>query len=130
MQLCPHGHVDAAACTECSMLNNVKPLVRANNATFTEMQIRRLTPSPSDATSAGDPASTKSTDIPTSTLRIKRLVPGDQDAGLMTGNSGNLHARLKQVLGRGFEIGMLDDGVERRIKEIQKRETNPRAKLE
>jgi hypothetical protein len=112
------------------MLNNVKPLARASHATFTEMEISRITPAPTATDGSEGLAGVAGREIPTTTLRIKRVSVDDQDGTLVPGNSANLHARLEQVLGRGFEVGMLDEGVERRIKQIQKRETNPRAKLE
>jgi hypothetical protein len=112
------------------MLRNVKPLARANNATYTEMEIRRATPTPAAIDGADELVGLASREIPTTTLRIKRVSVDDRDGTLVPGNSTNLHARLEQVLGRGFEVGLLDEGVERRIKQIQKRESNPRAKLD
>jgi hypothetical protein len=128
--ICPHGQLDESTCPECSLLNNVKPLARASNVAFTEMLVSRVAPTPSATNDAALASSTDDREIPTTTLRIKRLPVDDQDGALVLGNSGSLHARLKQVLGRGFEVGILDDGVERRVKQIQKRETNPRARLE
>ncbi len=112
------------------MLSNVKPLARASHATFTEMEIRRVTPTPAAIDGANELVGAAGREIPTTTLRIKRVAVDSQEGILVPGNSTNLHSRLEQVLGRGFEAGMLDDGVERRIKQIQKRETNPRAKLD
>ncbi len=128
--ICPHGQPDESTCPECSMLHNVKPLARANDVTFTEMEIRRVTPTPAATDGADGLAGVVVREIPTTTLRIKRLSVEGQGGATMPGNSANLHARLAQVLGRGFEVGMLDEGVERRVKQIQKRETNPRAELE
>jgi hypothetical protein len=128
--ICTHGQLDESVCPECSMLHNVKPLARASNAAFIEMGIRHTTPAPAASDTVGERSALAGREIPTTTLRITRTPVDDRHDTLMPGNSGNLHARLKQVLGRGFEVGMLDEGVERRIKLIQKRETNPRAKLE
>ena len=112
------------------MLNNVKPLARASNVAFTDFEVRRVAQAPTTFDGTDETFVPDGREIPTTTLRIKHASVDSQDGILVPGNSGNLHARLKQVLGHGFEVGMLDESVERRIKQFQKRETNPRAKLE
>ncbi|MBN2151462.1 MAG: hypothetical protein JW839_08455 [Candidatus Lokiarchaeota archaeon] len=128
--ICPHGHPDESNCPECSMLTNVKPLARASSASFTEMEIRRIPPATGASGGSEALGGASGREIPATTLRIKRVSTADRDGTLVPGNSVNLHARLAQVLGKGFEVGMLDEGVERLVKQIQKREANPRAKLD
>lgn len=112
------------------MLTNVKPLARASSASFTEMEIRRIPPATGASGGSEALGGASGREIPATTLRIKRVSTADRDGTLVPGNSVNLHARLAQVLGKGFEVGMLDEGVERLVKQIQKREANPRAKLD
>ncbi len=109
------------------MLKNVKPLARASGASFTEMEIRR---SPTHVTSNGTGGldGTERREVPTTTIRIKRMSVDDQ-IGLVPDNSTNLHTRLSQVLGRSFEIGVLDDDVVLRVKQVQKHETASRTTL-
>lgn len=128
--ICPHGQLDDTLCPECSLIGNVKPLARASKASFTDMEIRRVTPGQSTGDIKADGAGVPGNDASTTTLRLKRVGIDGREDMLLLENSGNLHERLQQVLGRGFEVGMLDENVERRVKQIQKRETNPRAKLE
>lgn len=128
--ICPHGQLDDTVCPECSMLGNVKPLTRASKASFTSMEIPRPTLAASTSStndeSEGVPGHESSMVLP----RVDRVGIDGRNDLLVRENSGSLHARLQQVLGRGFEIGMLDEDVERRVKQVQKRETNPRAALE
>ncbi len=128
--ICPHGQLDESMCPECSMLKNVKPLARASGASFTEVEIRRASPTPATSGRTGGLAGAECKEIPTTTLRIKRISVDDRDEAMLPGNSANLHDRLSQVLGKGFEVGSLDESVERRVNQIQKREINPHAKLE
>ncbi|MEX2681400.1 MAG: hypothetical protein Q6373_007355 [Candidatus Sigynarchaeota archaeon] len=126
--ICPHGQPDESTCPECSMLHDVKPLARASGASFTSVEIRRASPTPAVVDSMSGVSGEGGRDIPTTTLRITRLSTEGRGSTMLPGNSANLHARLAQILGKGFEIGTLDDAIEQRIAQIRKQELNPRAK--
>nr|MDO8087261.1 hypothetical protein [Candidatus Sigynarchaeum springense] len=127
--ICPHGLPDENACPECSMLKNVKPLARASGASFTEMEIHRAIPTIATSDGTGGLVGAACREI-TTTLRIKRLSVDGRDDAMMHGNSTNLHTRLAQVLGKGFDVGVLDEGVKHRVDQVRKREINPHTKLE
>nr|MDO8111382.1 hypothetical protein [Candidatus Sigynarchaeota archaeon] len=130
MITCPHGYLDISTCPECSKTTNVKPLIRANTTAFTEIELNRR---PMTTTEDGSPnfqhdGTTR--ELPIESITIKRLSIEDRADAMVPSNSTHLHDRLNQILSKGTELNMLDEAVEKRVREVVKRETNPRGKLE
>jgi hypothetical protein len=100
----------------------VKPFKRMTSAPFTRLEVERSTINLVDAETTNSERDDIGKEIPIESLRIKRILADDSNDALNPTNSGFLHARLKQIDFLATEKATPGDAVERRVRNIRKRE--------
>ncbi len=124
--MCPHGCLDAASCPECMRVSNVKPLLRAGAAHFTEFLFTRDPAMNNDHDVAPHVQERHIEGLPVGVLQPRRLRQHDDLSFSIPGNNGFFRARLEQLMEPTTDLLTLQDAIEKHVNQIRKHTFNPR----